>query len=98
MLRGVWVPCWRDVAGLAAPPFEDRGADSVSCITGVASWLLRGVCETARRLGTQPEHTHTLTARQEEKKWKKKNLQRGVLGQHRQVYSVLEFYSLQGVL
>ena len=29
---------------------------------------------------------------------KKKNLQRGVLGQHRQVFSVLEFYSLQGVL
>ena len=34
------------------------------------------------------------------KKWKNKNLQRGVLGQHRhrQVFSVLEFYSLQGVL
>ena len=32
------------------------------------------------------------------KKWKKKNLQRGVLGQQRQVFSVFEFYSLQGVL
>jgi len=32
------------------------------------------------------------------KKWKKKNLQRGFLGQHRHVFSVLEFYSLQGVL
>ena len=29
---------------------------------------------------------------------KKNNLQRGVLGQHRQVFSVLEFYSRQGVL
>ena len=47
MLRGVWVPCWRDVARLAAPPFEDRGADGVSWVTGVVSWLLRGVCETA---------------------------------------------------
>ena len=51
MLRGVWVPCWRDVAGLAAPPFEARGADSVSWITGVVSWLLRGVCETVRHRG-----------------------------------------------
>ena len=32
------------------------------------------------------------------KKWKKRNLQRGVLGQHRRVFSVLELYSLQGVL
>ena len=55
MLRGVWVPCWRDVAGLAAPPFETRGADSVSCITGVVSWLLRGVYETVRHRETQPE-------------------------------------------
>ena len=44
MLRGVWVPCWGDVAGLAAAPFEAPGADSVSWITGVVSWLLRGVC------------------------------------------------------
>ncbi|KAF3837798.1 hypothetical protein F7725_009566 [Dissostichus mawsoni] len=61
MLRGVWVPCWRDIAGLAAPPFEARGADSVSWVTGVVSWLLRGVCETARHHGTQPEHIHTHT-------------------------------------
>ena len=32
------------------------------------------------------------------KKLKNKNLQRGVLGQHRHIFSVLEFYSLQGVL
>ena len=32
------------------------------------------------------------------KKWKNNYLQRGVLGQHRQVFSVLEFYSLQDVL
>ena len=49
MLRGVWVPCWRDVAGLAA------GADSVS-------WLASGICETARHSETQPEHTHTPAA------------------------------------
>ena len=49
MLRGVWVPCWRDVAGLAA------GADGVSWDTGVISWVLPGVCETARHSETQPE-------------------------------------------
>ena len=59
MLRGVWVPCWRDVTGLAAPPFEAQGADSVSWITVVVSWLLRGVCEIARHRGVQPEHTHS---------------------------------------
>ena len=62
MLRGVWVPCWRDVAGLAAPPFETRGADSVSYINGVVSWLLRGVCETARHGETQHEHTRECVA------------------------------------
>jgi len=37
----------------------------VSWVTGVVSWLLRGVCETARHRETQPElslstHTHSL--------------------------------------
>jgi len=59
MLRGVWVPCWRDVAGLAAPPFETRGVDSVSWITGVVSWLLPGVCETARNSAWAHTHTHS---------------------------------------
>ena len=100
------------VAGLAAPPFEARGVDSVSWITGVVSWLLRGVCETPRNSAWAHTHTHSLRKSVElhyvtmtitslysgRKKWKKKNLQRGVLGQHRQVFSVLEFYSLQGVL
>ena len=52
MLRGVWVPCWRDVAGLAA------GADSVSLLAGVVSWLLCGVCGTAGH-GEAGAHTHT---------------------------------------
>ena len=161
MLRGVWVPCWRDVGGLTGPPCRARGADSVSWITGVVSWLntagnpphtfhsggragrtreLRNVPltmalslypasrETQREIhltlsapgasrggllscsGVHPGrgcaycsiavcqlvHLDLVTSiGPGRKKWKKRNLQRGVLGQHRHTFSVLELYSLQ---
>ena len=58
MLRGVGVPCWRDVAGLAAAPFEARGADSVIWFTGVISWLRHREIQPELSLST----TQTLTA------------------------------------
>ena len=140
MLSGVWVPCLRDVAGLAAP-FErtvwagllvlfpgccvgyarqrdtaelslSTHTHSCECVRRTAEprlrkdkaeWVSEWVCVCvwgAPRIGPKSHYvTMTVTSLWPgRKKWKKKNLQRGVLGQHRQVFSVLEFYSLKGVL
>jgi len=74
---------------------QPRPAISRWEIRGAAAEKRLSVCEEVRGLVHLGMVTSPYPGRI---KWKMKNLQRSVLGQHRQVFSLLEFYSLQGVL